>query len=114
SPWTLAVAARLTGSLAAARGDFEAADDALRAALAAQKRYRWPFEYGRTLLALGDAQRRAKQKRAARDSLAAAAAAFEELGAPLWAARAHASLARTSGRTTGGRDLTQTERRVAE
>ena len=51
-----------------------------------------PLEIARTLLALGTAQRRAKQRGAARESLQAAIAAFTELRAVLWAGRAQAEL----------------------
>jgi DNA-binding CsgD family transcriptional regulator len=72
-----------------------------------------PFERARTLLVLGEVRRRAKQKRGAREALEAALAAFEELGAPLWAEKARRELARIGGRTASG-ELTATERRVAE
>jgi len=39
---------------------------------------------------------------------------FEEIKAPLWAARARAELVRISGRAPGPRELTVTEQRVAE
>ena len=44
-----------------------------------------PFERARTLLVLGEVRRRAKQKRPARETLAASLASFEELGAEIWA-----------------------------
>ena len=73
-----------------------------------------PFERARTLLVFGEVRRRAKQKRAAREVLEAALAAFEELGAELWAKRARAELARIGGRVPTGETLTPAERRVAE
>jgi DNA-binding NarL/FixJ family response regulator len=73
-----------------------------------------PFELGRTLLVLGAAQRRAKQRRAARESLAEALALFERLGAPLWAAKARAELGRIAGRPPAGDALTPAEARIAE
>src|SRR5262249_42631807 len=48
----------------------------------------YPFERARPLLALGTTHRRARRKRAARESLEQALALFEELGARLWAQRA--------------------------
>jgi DNA-binding CsgD family transcriptional regulator len=115
SPFAVATARRLRALLDAAGGDFASAVERLELALAVQERYRWPFEQARTLLALGDVRRRAKEKRAARTTLEHAAAAFDELGAPIWAAKARASLARISGRTAAPSDrLTPTERRVAE
>jgi hypothetical protein len=50
----------------------------------------------------------------ARDSLDAALAIFEELGADLWAARSRAEITRLGGRRARDRDaLTETERRIA-
>jgi DNA-binding NarL/FixJ family response regulator len=59
-------------------------------------------------------QRRAKRRRAARESLQAAVAILEEIGAAPWAQKARAELARIGGRARGGDELTATERRVAE
>jgi DNA-binding CsgD family transcriptional regulator len=113
SPWMLAVGGRLRGLLAAAAGDLPNALISLERALAEQEGRSWPFERGRTLLTLGETQRRAKQKRAARESLQAALAHFEELGAPLWAEKARADLRRLGGRPRGLGELTPTEERVA-
>ena len=55
-----------------------------------------------------------RQKSAARRTLQQALAIFEELGAPLWAAKARAELARIGGRAPAGDVLTPTERRIAE
>ena len=73
-----------------------------------------PFELARTQLARGAAQRRARQKRKARDSLGSAIATFDELGTPLWAEKARAELARIGGRAPAGEGLTPSERRIAE
>jgi DNA-binding CsgD family transcriptional regulator len=73
-----------------------------------------PLERARTLLARGAAHRRARHKRLARDSLAAALALFEQVGARRWAERASAELARIGGRAPARGGLTATERRVAE
>ncbi len=72
-----------------------------------------PFERARTLLALGSTRRRAKRRRAARESLDEALAIFEELGARLWSEKAREELARIGGRPKPTGDLTPTERRVA-
>ncbi len=110
-PLTLATAARSRGSIAAARGDLPAALAYVEDAVARHARVSQPFELARTTLAFGDIQRRAKQKRAAAASLRSALSMFEALGAPLWAAKARASLARISGRTaTVG--LTESERQT--
>jgi len=113
SPWALATAARCRGLLAAADGRVEAAREAFRHALAEHERT-GPFERGRTLLALGSLERRAKQKRVAREALEAALAIFEQSGARLWAARARAELSLISGRAPASEALTGAERRVAE
>jgi DNA-binding CsgD family transcriptional regulator len=115
SPFAVATAQRSRALLDASEGRVESAIERLEAALDTQKRYDWPFERARTLLVLGDVRRRAKEKRSARATLEEAATALEDLGAPIWAAKARASLARISGRTTRDRgELTPTERRVAE
>jgi DNA-binding CsgD family transcriptional regulator len=111
----VATAQRLRGLLDADAGRFDGAVAQLELALAAAADHSWPFERARTLLALGDVRRRAKEKAAARTTLEQSVAAFDDLGATLWAARARASLGRISGRTAAPADeLTPTERRVAE
>jgi DNA-binding CsgD family transcriptional regulator len=111
--WPLAAAARCRGLLAAAGGDIAAAFESLSRSLAEHERAESPFERARTLLALGSVRRRAKQKRAAREALEEAIAAFEQLGARLWAERAREELARVSGRRPSASELTETEERVA-
>ena len=114
-PWASATALRCRGLIAAAEGRHDAAIDDHRAALEVLERVGQPFERARTLLALGTAERRAKQRAAARTSLQAALALFAELGTELWAQRARAEIARLGGRRTADRDeLTPTEQRVAE
>ncbi len=114
NPWAQATAARCRGLMLEARGDADAASEELERALAYQDRSPQVLERGRTLLALGALQRRAKRRRDARTTLQAALDVFEEIGAGLWAQRARAELARIGGRTSSGTDLTGSERRVAE
>jgi DNA-binding CsgD family transcriptional regulator len=83
-------------------------------ALAELERLPMPFERARTLLALGSAQRRANQRRKARETLGAALESFELLGAALWAERSRAELRRISGRAPSPGELTASEQRVAE
>jgi DNA-binding NarL/FixJ family response regulator len=84
-------------------------------ALREHERMPGPFERARTLLALGEVQRRLKQKRAARETLAAALSIFEEIGTPLWAEKARAALGRIGGRSVPRKgELTATERAIAE
>ena len=59
------------------------------------------------------AARRAKRKAAARERLGEALAAFEQLGAALWAQKARAELASIGGRAPSSYDLTPAEERVA-
>jgi DNA-binding CsgD family transcriptional regulator len=113
-PWALATAARGRGLLLAARGEAAAASPVFERALEEHRRVAQPLELGRTLLAKGEVERRAKQKSAARESVGGALAIFEDLGARIWAERARAELARTGGRSTASDALTPTERRIAE
>jgi DNA-binding CsgD family transcriptional regulator len=106
-------AARCRGLLAALEGDLERAFAAFERALAEHEGLAYPFDRARTLLALGGVQRKAKQKRAARETLEQALAIFDELGARLWAEKARAELRRISGRRPASAELTETERRVA-
>jgi DNA-binding CsgD family transcriptional regulator/tetratricopeptide (TPR) repeat protein len=71
-----------------------------------------PFERGWTLLVKGRIERRAKRKRAAVDSLTAAADLFQRLGAPDFYARAQRELSRV-GLRQSGTDLSHTELLVA-
>jgi DNA-binding CsgD family transcriptional regulator len=110
---TGAVCSRCQGLLCAARGDPAGAFAAFEEGLAALRRLPTPFEHGRTLLALGSLQRRRKRKAAARESLSAACATFEALGAPLWAAKATTELGQLGGRRPQDGRLTPTEHRIA-
>jgi DNA-binding CsgD family transcriptional regulator len=113
SPWALATASRSRGLLCEARGNIESAREAFDRALAEHARMHCPFEYGRTLLATGSIQRRAREKRAARETLEEAHGIFDGLGARLWASRTGDELGRVSGRRPAASDLTTTEARLA-
>jgi len=112
--WALAVGARCRGLLCAAQGDLVSAQSALERALVAHERLAEPFELGRTLLALGNVQRRRRQKQAARDTLQRAQAVFQGLGAAGWAARAADEIQRAGLHLVGREQLTPTEARVAQ
>jgi DNA-binding CsgD family transcriptional regulator len=112
--WALATSARCRGLLQVARGDLNAAMRSLEQALVEHKRVLLPLERGRTLLVMGQVQRRRKEKRAAKASLASALATFEGIGAAIWVGRAQAELARVGLRPRAPLDLTATEARVAE
>ena len=73
-----------------------------------------PFDRARTLLALGSARRRAKERRVARAALEEARDDFSSLGARIWEQRAAAELGRIGGRAPSAGELTPVERRVAE
>ena len=64
--WHEAIAARGRALVASARGDFDEARAQLDRALAAHERLPQPFELGRTLLAQGSIERRAKRRGEAR------------------------------------------------
>jgi DNA-binding CsgD family transcriptional regulator len=113
-PWALATAGRTRGLLLAARGDAAGADSAFEDALVEHPRVGQPLELGRTLLAKGEAERRARRKSAARQSVEQAIAIFDELGARVWSDRARRELARTGRRAAAHDGLTHTERRIAE
>ena len=114
SPWTVAVVARSRGMLEAASGDAVTAVTTLEDALHKAARLGEPFELGRTLLALGAVQRRAKRWADARRSLEEAKLTFEQIEAHLWLKRVEEELGRVPGRRSSGEKLTPTERRVAE
>ena len=114
TPWTLAIGARGRGLIDAATGDLDGALASLDRALVEHDHLPMPFERGRTLLAKGQVHRRRKEKRLADEALHEALAIFESLGAPLWADRTKAELARIGLRPRAPTDLTATERRVAE
>jgi DNA-binding CsgD family transcriptional regulator len=111
--WMQAVGARCRAMVLAARGDVDAAVQSARGALTEHDRVPMPFERARTQLLLGQLLRRERSEAAAvlRDALAA----FEQLGTPLWAARARAELAGTGPRARAPQEgLTPAEQRVAE
>jgi len=111
--WALAMGARCRGLLAAANGDFPAAQVALREAVLNHERVPEPFEFGRTLLLRGNLERRSRQKRMARASLEQALALFEGLGAVGWAARTQDELHRLGVHSARRDELSATEDRVA-
>jgi DNA-binding CsgD family transcriptional regulator len=94
-------------------GHSDEAFAAYEAALREHERFDDPLDRARTLLLFGIAERRARSLRAARGHLTEAAAAFEQIGARGFAARAHDELERLGGRRTSD-GLTATEHRVAE
>jgi DNA-binding CsgD family transcriptional regulator len=109
----LANCGRCRGLLAAQDGAMDDALDAYEEALGWHAKVEVPLDRGRTLLALGAAQRRMKRRREARETLEGALAVFERIDAALWAERARAELKRISGRAATPGALTPAEERVA-
>ncbi|MCV7193394.1 AAA family ATPase [Mycolicibacterium brumae] len=112
--WALALGARGRAAVLAARGDLDGAEAAVDRALAEHARLQMPFERARTLLLLGQLQRRRRRRQAATQTLAEALGMFESCGAQLWAQRAREELARVSAAVGETDVLTPAERRVAE
>ncbi len=108
----LAQVTRCRGLVAAAQGRVEQAVLLLEQAAVEHERLGDPFGRARALLALGVVRRRARQKRAAREAIAAALGSFEELGAATWVERARAELGSIGGRQRE-EGLTAAELRVA-
>jgi DNA-binding CsgD family transcriptional regulator/tetratricopeptide (TPR) repeat protein len=111
-PWAQAASARCHALLAAVGGHFRGAQGACEQALSHHERLPMPFELARTLLVQGTIERRARHRQAAQDSLERALAIFEQLGAPLWAAKARRELSKITTRPSE-HGLTQTENHVA-
>ncbi len=109
----VAACARCRGLLLLARGDIDSALDALGSSVELYRSLTEPLGLARTLLVLGAIERRRLHRRAARETLGAALALFERLGARLWANAARAELARIGGRVASPDALTPTEERVA-
>lgn len=112
--WMLAIGDRCRAMVLAADGDIETAEQVALRAMTHHDRLAMPFERARTQLLLGQLQRRRRQKRTAATTLEDALCGFEGLGAPLWAQRARAELARTNVGANRAVDLTPSEQRVAE
>jgi DNA-binding CsgD family transcriptional regulator len=103
--------ARSRGLILSLRGEHDLAIELLEHAVTGHDRLPLRLELGRSLLALGTAQRRDRRKLNARASLERAVAVFDELGALPWAARAREELGRIGLQRREG--LTPTEDRIA-
>jgi DNA-binding CsgD family transcriptional regulator len=111
--WPAMAGLRCRALLLAAEGRTIEARAEVREARAVAERLS-PLEVGRCLLVEGAVERRAKQKRAARETFAAARDVFEEIGASAWGKRAAREATRVGGRAPAQDDLTTTERRVVD
>jgi DNA-binding CsgD family transcriptional regulator/tetratricopeptide (TPR) repeat protein len=113
--WAITVAARCRALLLAATGgDLDAGLARIDVALRHAARAGQPFEEARCRLVEGQLLRRARQKRRAESSLAAARETFDSLGARLWSARASDELSRVGLRRSPAGALTAGEERVAD
>lgn len=112
-PTLSGITLRVQGLIAAARGELDEAVSLLTGAAEADAASPMPVERGRSLLALGQVQRRRKAKTEARRALQEALDCFTEHGHRPFAQLAEAELAR--GRRAGaGSVLTASEQRVAD
>ncbi len=111
--WADAVGARCRGLLFGATGELDQAMAAFGRALAAHNQLPLPYDKARTLLVLGQLQRRRHERRAAKASLEEAAGLFEDVGATRWAATARAECERLGLRPGPSDRLTPSEERVA-
>lgn len=111
--WVRHHARRCRALLLAATGDLDAAARFIDDALDIGRRTEHRLDYARSLLVSAQIERRRRRRAEARRRCDLAAAVFEQAGARIWVDRAHDEQLRTSARP-GGRDLTETERRVAE
>jgi DNA-binding CsgD family transcriptional regulator len=109
-----ALSARAAAVIAFARGDQKAALSEFEVALSQHERFDDAYQLGRTLLALGSAQRRLRSRAAAAETLGRAVGHFESTGAALWADRARTERARIGGRPAATSGLTATEQQIAE
>jgi DNA-binding CsgD family transcriptional regulator len=114
SPWGEASARRCEGLILAAEGEIDAALAAYANAVRVHEHLPQPFDLARTLLAQGTAQRRARRRKEARETLQRTLDIFEELGARLWADKARGELGRIGGRGASAGGLTPSEWRIAE
>jgi DNA-binding CsgD family transcriptional regulator len=112
-PGCQALAARCDGLIHAHEGDLKRAQDSLVQSLQLMVGLDVPLERARSLLALGIARRRARQKAPARTALTEAHQIFRNLGATGWAQRVWDELARAAG-ARGDHYLTAGERSVAD
>jgi DNA-binding CsgD family transcriptional regulator len=114
-PGAAPMIARCRGLVLAASGSVEKGIASLDEALRLHDTRPAPLERARTLLALGEIQRRANRRLLARETLQTALTSFESLGARLWADRTKREIARIGGRAAAaGGELSETERQIAE
>ena len=112
--WALMQVSRCRALLLAARGDLDGACAQAGQALSRCAGLELRIEAARTVLVVGQVERRRRRKAAAAEHLGRAAGLFEHMGAAIWAERARAELGRVGLRPPAPGELTASERRVAE
>ena len=110
----LAESARLSGLLLAVDGRPEAAVDPLTEAVEQHRALDDHWGVARSLLMLGEVYRRTRKRAKAVESLTAAGAEFDRLGARIWADRARHELSRVKGKRDAASGLTPTQLNVAK
>ena len=110
--WALATGARCRALLLAEEGRMDEALESAARALAEHERLAMPLERARTLLVVGQLERRRGRRKAARASLEEAARVFAAAGASLWARKADAAMRRLGTQAGAADQLTPTEQRV--
>jgi DNA-binding CsgD family transcriptional regulator len=111
-PWASITSGRAAAVLHLALRDPVAAVQTATGSVVEARERKMPLELGRSLLVLGTAQRRTRQRRDAAHTLDEAIAVLDQLGASCWAALAHAQRARLAHSSEDV--LTPTEQRVVE
>ena len=110
----LAESSRLAGLLLAVDGRPDAAVGPLTEAVEQHRALDDRWSVARSLLMLGEVYRRTRKRARAVESLTAAIAEFDRLGARIWADRARHELNRVTGKRDSRSGLTPTQRNVAK
>jgi DNA-binding CsgD family transcriptional regulator len=112
--WMLAVGGRCRALLLGAQGDLDRAVGTAQRALAEHDRLPMPFDQARTLLVLGQLQRRQRHRSVAAATLQKSLAEFEKLGTTLWAEQARQAAGQVHRPAHHDDTLTDAEHRIAE
>jgi DNA-binding NarL/FixJ family response regulator len=112
-PALIGTASRIDALAAAQAGDLGAAAESARAAVAAHETAPLRVELARSLLALGQIERRLKARKQSRGALARAHALAREMGHQPLQAQIERELPRVAAARAGD-ELTATEQRVAD
>jgi DNA-binding CsgD family transcriptional regulator len=113
-PALTGVAHRISGLVRAASGDLDQAVRDLELAVSEHERCPLPLERGRSLLALGQVQRRRIMKAEANQAFRAALDCFTAIGATAFAGLVSDEINRGKRAVGAGTSLTPTERQVAD